>query len=84
MTGVNKVTHIYEREQQAMVEKVPIWFEARDPLKSFTGRDVELKDLHDALQSKGGQAVVSQMTSISGLGGIGKSELARKYAYDYK
>jgi ankyrin repeat protein len=80
---VKKVTYINKGEQEP-VKKVPIWFEVRDPVKSFTGRDDELKHLHDVLQSKGGQAVVSQITSISGLGGIGKSELARKYAYDYK
>ncbi len=88
MTGVKKVAYIFNTHehigQRAKVKKVPIWFEVRDPVKSFTGRDDELKHLHDALQSKGGQAVVSQITSISGLGGIGKSELARKYAYDYK
>jgi ankyrin repeat protein len=86
VTGVKKVKNeinIYEG-QQVPVKKVPIWFEVRDLVKSFTGRDDELKHLHDALQSKGGQAVVSQITSISSLGGIGKSELARKYAYDYK
>jgi ankyrin repeat protein len=80
-----KIVHYhFDKEQQATFPKDPIWFEVRAPVKSFTGRDNESKHLHDALQSKGGQAVVSQMTSISGLGGIGKSELARKYAYDYK
>ncbi len=43
----------------------------------FTGRTVELQQLHDALHS-GGTAGVTQ--AISGLGGIGKSSLARAYA----
>ncbi|MFP3015539.1 MAG: ankyrin repeat domain-containing protein [Wolbachia sp.] len=62
----------------------PIWFNMMEPVASFTGRSSELKALHDALQkSTGKQAVISQVASISGLGGVGKSELARKYAYKY-
>jgi ankyrin repeat protein len=84
VAGIKIVHYHFDKEKQATFPKEPIWFDARYPVKSFSGRDDELKHLHYALQSKGGQAVVSQMTSISGLGGIGKSELARKYAYDYK
>ncbi len=61
-----------------------IWFGIIEPVASFTGRSIELKALHDALQrSTGRQAVISQVATISGLGGVGKSELARKYAYKY-
>ncbi|WP_250295221.1 ATP-binding protein [Wolbachia endosymbiont of Oedothorax gibbosus] len=61
-----------------------IWFGIIEPVASFTGRSSELKALHDALQrSTGRQAVISQVATISGLGGVGKSELARKYAYKY-
>jgi hypothetical protein len=84
VAGTKIVNYHFDKEQHATFPKEPIWFEVRAPVKSFTGRDDELKHLHDALPSKGGQAVVSQITSIRGLGGIGKSELARKYAYDYK
>jgi transcriptional regulator len=86
VTGVEKakkLTKIF-KGQQTTVEKMPIWFEVGDPVKLFTGRGDELRHLHDALQSKGEHTFVSQMATISGLGGIGKSELARKYAYDYK
>jgi ankyrin repeat protein len=84
VAGTKIVHYHFDKEQQATFPKEPIWFDVRDSVKSFTGRNDELKHLHDALQSKGGQAVDKQITSISGLGGIGKSELARKYAYDYK
>jgi tetratricopeptide (TPR) repeat protein len=63
-----------------------IWFDVRDPVELFTGRTRELDELHQALRRNQGKdklTVISQMTSISGLGGVGKSELARKYAYDY-
>ncbi|XP_011686121.1 PREDICTED: uncharacterized protein LOC105448935 isoform X2 [Wasmannia auropunctata] len=62
-----------------------IWFDVKDPVQLFTGRKRELSELHKTLQRNQGKdkiiTVISQMTSISGLGGIGKSELARKYAY---
>ncbi|MDR2548440.1 MAG: ankyrin repeat domain-containing protein [Rickettsiales bacterium] len=61
-----------------------IWFGMMEPVASFTGRGSELKALHNALRkSTGRQAVTSQVATTSGLGGVGKSELARKYAYKY-
>ncbi|MGL9775084.1 MAG: hypothetical protein ACR5K1_00375 [Wolbachia sp.] len=78
------------REAKALLEKIreeileEIWFEIIEPVVSFTGRSSELKTLHNALRkSAGKQAVISQVATISGLGGVGKSELARKYAYKY-
>ncbi len=48
----------------------------------FLGRDVELAQLRSHLQA--GQATaLSQPQAISGLGGIGKSQLALEYAYRY-
>ena len=46
----------------------------------FAGRDQELAQLHSQLQ-QGTTAVVGQAQSISGLGGIGKTQLAIEYAY---
>ncbi|WP_261983855.1 ankyrin repeat domain-containing protein [Wolbachia pipientis] len=61
-----------------------VWFGIIEPVASFTGRGRLLTALHNVLQrSAKKQAVISQVASISGLGGVGKSELARKYAYKY-
>ncbi|WP_254229499.1 ATP-binding protein [Wolbachia pipientis] len=61
---------------------LPILFNVRDPVSSFTGRIEQLDNLHKAM-TNGGRAIVSQSVSISGLGGVGKSELARKYIREY-
>lgn len=52
----------------------------RNPL--FTGREESLLQLHQALNS-GQTRVVTQIQAISGLGGIGKTELALEYVYRY-
>lgn len=50
-----------------------------DVVHSFVGRDSDLKDLHDKIQRD-----PSSLTGIIGIGGIGKTELARAYAKKYK
>jgi hypothetical protein len=62
-----------------------IWFDVRNPVESFTGRSKELENLHKEVQRNLGKnkhklTVISQVTSICGLGGIGKSEIAKMYA----
>ncbi len=57
-------------------------------MESFTGRRKELQNLHKEVQRNLGKnmhklTVISQVTSISGLGGIGKSEIARMYAREH-
>ncbi|WP_353269700.1 NB-ARC domain-containing protein [Wolbachia endosymbiont (group A) of Myopa testacea] len=56
----------------------------RNPVGSFTGRKTELEKLHESIQeSQGVATVISQLVSISGLGGIGKTELVRKYIEEH-
>jgi hypothetical protein len=65
----------------------PVWFEVEEPVGSFTGRKEELENLHNMLTVKSqttNATVINQASTISGLGGIGKSELARVYARDYR
>ncbi|QOD38166.1 NB-ARC domain-containing protein [Candidatus Wolbachia massiliensis] len=59
-------------------------FEVRNSVGSFTGRKTELEKLHDSIQeSQGVATVISHLASISGLGGIGKTELVRKYIEEH-
>jgi tetratricopeptide (TPR) repeat protein/DNA-binding XRE family transcriptional regulator len=51
-----------------------------DPNPYFTGRETLLEMLHRALTS-GEQVALVQTQAISGLGGIGKTQLALAYAY---
>lgn len=61
----------------------PILFDVMPPTLSYTGRDDVLDKLHSSLTGDG-VSMISQMTVITGLGGVGKSELARKYISVYK
>ncbi|MDR2147932.1 MAG: tetratricopeptide repeat protein [Tannerella sp.] len=49
----------------------------------FTGRDGLLDSIHKALQTKN-EALLVQAQTITGMGGIGKSETAKEYAYRYR
>jgi hypothetical protein len=65
---------------------MPVWFGVEEPIGSFTGRTTELETLHDLLTEKSKiskPTVINQSSTIYGLGGIGKSELARAYAWKY-
>lgn len=54
---------------------------ARNPF--FTGREDLLERLHTQLQTTQTAVALSQPQAISGLGGIGKTQLAVEYAYRY-
>src|SRR5579884_1471535 len=50
----------------------------------FTGREEILDRLHTALSAQAQPIAISQPQAISGLGGIGKTQLAVEYAYRYR
>src|SRR5262249_47481979 len=49
---------------------------------SFVGRDDDLAALHGLLQK--GEAVGVRPAALTGMGGIGKTQLAVEYAYRYR
>ena len=64
------------REARALLHEV-IW-----PTPSFTGRAEHLRKIGDALWSgKNEVTAITQPATVTGLGGIGKSTLAREYAW---
>lgn len=58
----------------------PVWNVPFNRNPNFTGRRSLLTDLHDALNS-GQYAALTQ--AITGLGGVGKTQLALEYVYSY-
>lgn len=79
-----KLDKIYDVVVARQQVREPIWFDVKKPVSLFTGRKEELIDLHNKIQrSREKITVISQITSISGLGGIGKTELAREYVQEY-
>jgi ankyrin repeat protein len=72
--GFKKVIHKFNEltRQESKQVRRPIWFDVRESVQSFTGREEELDQIATVIK----QGIVV----ISGLGGVGKSELAIKYA----
>lgn len=58
--------------------KIELVGQKLSPRAEFTGRDAELRQIHSVL-SEGNNTVF-----LTGMGGIGKSEIARAYAKEYK
>lgn len=82
---INEIHEVVVTQKSKQTKEI-IWFDVKDPVELFTGREEELDNLHIVLgrsQGRNNPTVISQMTSISGLGGVGKSELARRYAQKY-
>ncbi len=55
-------------------------FMAQAPVETFVGRERDLDDLHAIIRERG----VGAVTGVVGTGGIGKTELARRYAERYR
>ncbi len=64
-------------------ERVPIWDVPFQKNPYFTGREDDLARLHNAL-AKEKNATLTQLQVISGLGGVGKTQLAIEYAYRFR
>ncbi|GCE07543.1 DUF7779 domain-containing protein [Dictyobacter aurantiacus] len=61
--------------------EVASWFVPYPRNAFFTGRDALLQEVHERLQT-GGPG--SRLLAITGLGGIGKTQIAIEYAYRYR
>ncbi|XP_077297680.1 uncharacterized protein LOC143919303 [Arctopsyche grandis] len=72
-----------EAIRQNQIKSKRVLFRVKNPAISFSGRKNELKELHEALTNKI-SGVISQAASVVGLGGVGKTELAKKYVKKYK
>ncbi|WP_410542226.1 tetratricopeptide repeat protein [Wolbachia endosymbiont of Tetranychus urticae] len=81
LDGIHSFIIATEENKQV---REPIWFDVKKPVSLFTGRKEELADLHRKIHRGSKKAtLISQITSISGLGGIGKTQLAREYIQEY-
>ncbi len=60
----------------------PFWNVTIERNGFFTGREIVLDELHQALQSSNATAI-NQPQALSGLGGVGKTQTAVEYAYRY-
>jgi len=85
---IGRILGLNEQEQQQLFEAYSVTAQATSfhnpPLRRnpyFTGRSPQLTNLHTLLMA-GKQVALTQ--AISGLGGIGKTQLALEYAYRYQ
>ena len=69
-------------DEETFVEELPLWNVPYRRNPFFTGREAVLSSL-DTLFHGNGTAAVTQIQAISGLGGIGKTQIAIEYAYRY-
>lgn len=59
------------------VQNIILGCKPHNPCKAFVGRKTEIETLHNLLSE-------NNAVFVEGIGGIGKSELVKKYAYIYK
>src|SRR5581483_5352570 len=76
-------THVLSVKKEASEDEKPVWMVpfTRNPF--FMGREDLLQYLRTHLQTTR-PAGVSQPQAISGLGGIGKTQIAMEYAYQFR
>ncbi len=63
---------------------LPVWNIPYGRNSFFTGREEALEQLHATLTANTNPIAITQPQAISGLGGIGKTQLAIEYAYRYR
>ncbi|XP_014274177.1 uncharacterized protein [Halyomorpha halys] len=61
-------------------KSIPVLFNIRGPVESFTGRNKELENLHKLLKISSDK---TKVVCVTGIGGIGKTELARMYISNF-
>lgn len=64
-------------------QEAPLWYVPSPRNPFFTGREELLHHLYESLHRKHRMAL-TQSLAISGLGGIGKTQIALEYAYHYR
>jgi hypothetical protein len=74
---VNFLLEASKNESAPLPENIPENFSRRTGAKKFVGRDDVIKILHEQLKATEQVAI----TSVTGMGGIGKTELALQYAH---
>lgn len=62
---------------------LPLWTVPYPRNRFFTGREELLQRLHELLNQEHTMAL-TQSLAVSGLGGIGKTQIALEYAYHYR
>lgn len=82
--GIQKQEVITFSEAEDLFQKNVnnISFGVTAPTKAFIGRNVELKKIREKLKENH-DIVVSQSITITGLGGVGKTELTRQFIKKY-
>ena len=72
-----KTTRIIDDEVQEIIQPKSFNYNCLPPITTFSSRDQELKDLHQALSNQKQNNKLGAV--LYGIGGIGKSESVRKY-----
>ena len=88
--GIADILSLNAKDKQRLLESTreritlrPIWYVPYQRNPYFTGREEILLSLHHTLIS-GATAALIQTHAISGLGGIGKTQVAVEYAYRFR